>query len=452
MKARTVAESRITISQHMLPGDANSRGYVHGGTIMKLVDTAAGVVAMRHARRRVATACIDSMSFLSPVRVGDLVTVRASVNDVGRTSMEVGVRVEVEDLLTGRVTHTSSAYLVMVALDDQGRPVEVPRLIAETEDERRRMAEARTRRARREPARKQPVAQGGAANGPSSKLPGQPPAERESGREWVEQPPAGPSGHSSVHPAWLYPSASGRPLVMGHRGAAGHAPENTLAAFERGLSLGADVLECDVHLTRDGRLAVIHDDTVDRTTNGHGPVASHSLAELQSLDAGAWRGPEFTGQRVPALEEVLDLARGRGRVAVEIKRGQNSRPGIEDAVVRTVERSGMVEDVLVISFDHPAVSRVRQLCPRVAGGILYSTRPADPIAVARAFDAQVLLPRWTLVSPEDVEEAHRAGLLVLPWTVNEPEQMAQLLALGVDGLGTDYPDRLRAVVDRLTRS
>src|SRR5579884_135086 len=134
---RTVRDSQVVMSQVMLPGDANPTGNVHGGVIMKLVDTAAGVCATRHVRRRTVTARIDSMSFLQPVYVGDLVTLKASVNDVGRTSMEVGVRVEAEDLQTGVVRHVSSAHLVFVALDDQGRPREVPPIVAETDEEKR---------------------------------------------------------------------------------------------------------------------------------------------------------------------------------------------------------------------------------------------------------------------------------------------------------------------------
>ena len=156
MEPRRVGESSTVVSQLMLPSDANTTGNVHGGTIMKLVDTVGGVVAMRHCRQRVVTARMDEMSFLHPVFhpvfVGDLVTLKASVNDVGRTSMEVGVRVEAENLRTGKVVHTASAHLVYVALDPEGRPAEVPPLMAETEDERRRMAAAKLRRERRERA------------------------------------------------------------------------------------------------------------------------------------------------------------------------------------------------------------------------------------------------------------------------------------------------------------
>lgn len=149
MEAKRVSDSAVVMCVQMLPSDANPQGQVHGGTIMKHVDTAAAVVAHRHARSMVATARIDDMSFLAPVEVGDLVMLKASVNAVWRTSMEVGVRVETENLLTGKITHTASAYLVVVALDEQRRPREVPPLIAETPEERRRMEEAQQRRARR---------------------------------------------------------------------------------------------------------------------------------------------------------------------------------------------------------------------------------------------------------------------------------------------------------------
>jgi uncharacterized protein (TIGR00369 family) len=143
---RRVADSQVVLSQQMNPEDANPSGDVHGGTIMKLVDTAAGICAMRHCRTRVVTATVDSMSFLHPVYVGNVVTLCASVNDTGNTSLEVGVRVESENIRTGDKLHTSSAYLVFVALDDQGKPTKVPPLLVETEDERRRQAHAKIRR------------------------------------------------------------------------------------------------------------------------------------------------------------------------------------------------------------------------------------------------------------------------------------------------------------------
>jgi uncharacterized protein (TIGR00369 family) len=147
--AKTVAGSKTVMSRTMLPSDANPYGNVHGGEVMKLIDAVAGAAATRHARTRVVTARIDELSFLAPVYVGHLVTAKASVNHVGRTSMEVGVRVEAEDMLTGNVVHVSSAYLVFVATDDRGRPMPLPPIVAETDDERRRMKAAETRRSLR---------------------------------------------------------------------------------------------------------------------------------------------------------------------------------------------------------------------------------------------------------------------------------------------------------------
>ena len=146
MKEKRVRESSIIMAQQMNPQDANPAGNVHGGVIMKLIDTAAGAVAIRHARSNAVTASIDRLDFFHPVFVGDFVTLRASLNFVGRTSMEVGVRVESENLMTGERRHTSTAYLTYVALDGQGQPLPLPPMILETEEEKRRNREAKVRR------------------------------------------------------------------------------------------------------------------------------------------------------------------------------------------------------------------------------------------------------------------------------------------------------------------
>jgi len=146
MQGKTIGDSIVVTAQVMNPQDANPAGNVHGGVIMKLIDTAAGVVAIRHARSNVVTASIDRLDFHHPTRVGDLLTLRASLNFVGKTSMEVGVRVETENLISGERRHTGSAYLTYVALDRNGRPVPVSPLMLETEEEVRRNREAKARR------------------------------------------------------------------------------------------------------------------------------------------------------------------------------------------------------------------------------------------------------------------------------------------------------------------
>ena len=149
MEPRTVSESRSVLAQMMGPADANPAGFVHGGTVMKLCDETAATAALRHSRARVVTAAVDRMTFLAPVHVGDLLTLQSSVNAVWRTSMEVGVRVHSEDPKTGEVRHTNSAYITLVAVDEDGHPVAVPPLVCETPEELRREREAQVRRANR---------------------------------------------------------------------------------------------------------------------------------------------------------------------------------------------------------------------------------------------------------------------------------------------------------------
>ena len=149
LAAKPVSASKTVFSKSMLPSDANPSGNVHGGEIMKLIDECAGAAAGRHARRRVVTARVDELSFLAPVYVGNLVTARASVNDVGTKSMEIGVRVDAEDILSGTVVHVASAYLVYVAIDADGKPAPIPPVVADTDEEKRRMAAAKVRRGRR---------------------------------------------------------------------------------------------------------------------------------------------------------------------------------------------------------------------------------------------------------------------------------------------------------------
>ncbi|MDA8422456.1 MAG: acyl-CoA thioesterase [Nitrospiraceae bacterium] len=146
MEGKRVKDSSVTMAQMMIPQDANPSGNVHGGVVVKIIDEAAGVVAARHARSNVVTASIDRMDFHNPVFVGDVLFFKTSLNLVGRTSMEIGVRVEAENLVTGDVRHAASAYLTYVALDRNGKPREVPPLILETEDDRRRNREAVSRR------------------------------------------------------------------------------------------------------------------------------------------------------------------------------------------------------------------------------------------------------------------------------------------------------------------
>ena len=237
------------------------------------------------------------------------------------------------------------------------------------------------------------------------------------------------------------------PYVIGHRGAAGYAPENTMVSFERGMALRADAIELDIHPTSDGQLVVIHDPTLERTTNGHGFVSTHSLAEIQALDAGSWFDPSFREARVPTFREVLEWARGRIKVVVEIKQGQIFYPTIEEMMIATLDQAQMRGEVLVISFDHHSVRKVKQLAPDIATGVLYAGRCIDPVGLARAAQADALMPYWALLTKEEVAAAHEADLLIGPWGGAE-QNYEYILATGVDAVLADFPDRPRAVLDR----
>ncbi len=237
------------------------------------------------------------------------------------------------------------------------------------------------------------------------------------------------------------------PLVIGHRGAGGYAPENTMVAFERGLSLRADAIELDINVSKDGELIVIHDPTLDRTTSGSGLVCQHTTAEIQALDAGSWFDPSFSACRVPTLREVLRWARGRTRVVIEIKNGPVFYPNIERLLLTQLDELDMRQEVLVISFDHIVLRDFKALAPDVATGVLYASRLPDPTVMAKSVNAEVLMPYWALLTREEVEQAHAADLLISPW--GGPEQNYEhIIALGVDAVGADYPDRPRDVMER----
>lgn len=236
------------------------------------------------------------------------------------------------------------------------------------------------------------------------------------------------------------------PYVIGHRGAAGYAPENTMVSFERGIALRADAIELDVHPTSDGELVVIHDPMLNRTTNGTGLVSAHTLTQLKALDAGSWFHPSFKDERIPTLMEVLEWARGRTKVVIEIKQGPIFYPNVEELLVAALDRAQMRGEVLVISFDHISVLKFKQLAPDIMTGVLYGSRCVDPVSLARAAHADAMMPYWPLLTKQEVDAAHDAGLFIAPW--GGPEQNYEfILATGVDAVAADFPDRPRMVME-----
>ncbi len=239
--------------------------------------------------------------------------------------------------------------------------------------------------------------------------------------------------------------AGRRPLIISHAACKGHAPENTLAGIRAALELGSEAIEIDVHATADSVPVLLHDDTLDRTSDGHGDVRSMSLADVRRLDAGSQTfGGRFAGERVPTLEEVLELTRGRALLVAEIKQRE-----IERIVAALVRHMGAADDVMVWSFQPQIVGRMRELAPEIPCGQLWSERDPDPVkmcAVALAQNAQAVSPNHTFVTDALVRRALRRGLRVFAWTPDEPAEIARLRDLGVDGICSNFPERVRTAV------
>lgn len=281
-------------------------------------------------------------------------------------------------------------------------------------------------------------------------------------------------------------SKTGRLAVSGHRGASGYAPENTMPAFEKALAVGTDIIEFDVHLSRDGRCVVIHDDVLERTTDGHGPVRQYSWEELKKLDAGSWFDrkneavrlvqtgmpagsgleilpiPEerFAGTRIPLLEEVLEWSTAtRMPISIEIKapwpfyHGLEVYPGIVEKVLELVARYGDEELTSLHSFDHRAVLRSKELNPNITTLVSYGGAVMiDPAGPARAAGANGIAIGSNWVTLELVRAVHAEQICLFGWGLGEEPfsqaaDLCRLVAMGVDFVSGGFPDLLRKVVE-----
>jgi glycerophosphoryl diester phosphodiesterase len=236
------------------------------------------------------------------------------------------------------------------------------------------------------------------------------------------------------------------PLVIAHAACKGHAPENTLAGIRAALELGADGIEIDVQASADGVPILMHDSTVDRTTDGTGEVSKLTLAELLRLDAGSRQFEErFRGERIPTLAEVLELTRGRALLVLEIKQS-----GIEELILKVVRDLDALESCVVDSFYPEIVSTIRRLEPRLPAALL--TGPQNDweqyFSFALSLNAQGVAVVHSAVDAALAHLARRRKLALSTWTANEPEEMRRLIGCGVDAITTDYPDRLRSLLDR----
>jgi glycerophosphoryl diester phosphodiesterase len=227
--------------------------------------------------------------------------------------------------------------------------------------------------------------------------------------------------------------------IIGHRGASGYEPENTLAAFEKALSLGVDMIELDVYVLETGQLVVIHDEKVDRTTNGTGYVEEFTYKQLRSLDAGK-------GQKIPTLREVLDLIHKRVPVNIELK-GEGTAQPVAATIREYVDEKGWLpEQFRVLSFNHDELKRFVARMPHIQAGASYEGNLDGFAADARSMGATLTVVESEFLKPKDVAAAHAAGLEVLVYTVNTPRDARRLKRMQVDGIFSDYPDKVEAAL------
>jgi len=229
----------------------------------------------------------------------------------------------------------------------------------------------------------------------------------------------------------------GRPLLGGHRGDPAHHPENTMRSFRAAIAAGCDLIECDVHLSSDGRLVVIHDHTLERTTNGTGLVRDHTAAELRRLDAGE-------GEHIPLQQKVVELAIGKVGLVIEIKQIPIQYPGLEDKLVAMLRQLGAVSECAVVSFHHPSIRQLRQMEPKLQLGILEGARPIDPARMMREAGADVYSPHWGATDPQLVKEIHAAGGAVGVWTVDDDAGVAWCRLCRPDSIFTNRPVEIGA--------
>lgn len=240
------------------------------------------------------------------------------------------------------------------------------------------------------------------------------------------------------------------PNIYAHRGASGYAPENTMAAFSKAAELGSRGIECDVQMTRDGRLVICHDETLDRTTDGRGLIKDHSYAELRKLDAGGWFDSHFRNERIPQLYELLELVRDNNLLLnIEIKSGIVLYPGIEEKVIAQVEAFGLMERVIISSFNHYSVRKCRDITPYVKTGILYMEGLYKPWNYMRTIRCQCAHPFYMALAPEISRELKARGYEINVFTVDDPGEAVRLAKAGVDGIITNYPDRISETLNNI---
>lgn len=241
--------------------------------------------------------------------------------------------------------------------------------------------------------------------------------------------------------------------IFAHRGSSGTHPENTMVAYIEAERVGADGLEIDAQMTKDGELVVLHDERVDRTTNGNGWVKDFTLKELKKLDAGSSFSKKYHAEKIPTLKEVLGWAKGNHlEINIELKTGLIQYPDLEERVIEMAEDFGLKDRIILSSFNHYSIEKIRDIDPSVETAILYMEGLFEPWKYAKAIGASGLHCYWQAAVPEMIEGAKKAGIAIRPFTVNKKAQLQKLIEEDCTGIFTDFPERALRIREKVEKS
>ncbi len=241
-----------------------------------------------------------------------------------------------------------------------------------------------------------------------------------------------------------------KPIIYAHRGASAYAPENTRAAFRMALEMQTGGIETDVHLSKDGRVVVCHDEQINRVSNGSGFIKDMTLKELKSLDFGSWFGREYEGERILTLEELLEMLQGwNGILNIELKQGPILYDGLEAETIDILREFNQLDTTIISSFNHYSLMNVKKLEPRLKIGLLYAAGLVEPWKYAKYIGAEAIHPLFYSVVPSVIQGCKDNGIHVNAWTVDQPEHIQALAISEVDGIITNVPDKAIKAVSQM---
>ena len=244
-------------------------------------------------------------------------------------------------------------------------------------------------------------------------------------------------------------------VVIAHRGASAYYPENTMIAFRKSIELGAEMIELDVLMSKDGVPIVFHDAKLDKKTNGKGSVGNFTVSELKQLDAGSWFDEKFKGERIPTLDEVLAFAKGKIALNIEIKTEAVTdvlKGGVEEKSIQLVRKHGMEKHVIFSSFDYRAVAHLKELAPDISTALLYTERISgkkSPVELVNEYSADAFNCHYAQLSAKWMNSLKESDIPAFVYTVNSESRMRSLIEIGVKGIFSDKPDVLKRIVQKL---